>query len=109
MVLTLISPTIGNARSSEIVFQLHEKKLSINAEKCSLKDVFSTIEKKSNYVFFYPSSLDVNRKVTVKVTGTSAGSVVWVSVESSLEQAPNNTLARINTEINLNLYIILLF
>ncbi len=66
MLLVLACPNV-NARPNEIVFQIHEKRLSLNVEKRTLKDVFSTIEKKSGYVFFYPASLDVNRKVSVRV------------------------------------------
>ena len=66
MLLVLACPNV-NARPNEIVFLIHEKRLSLNVEKRTLKDVFSTIEKKSGYVFFYPASLDVNRKVSVRV------------------------------------------
>lgn len=54
-----------------ISFQIIAKTLTINAEKETLKSVLSAIESKSDYVFIYPSSLDLNRKMNIKVTNGS--------------------------------------
>jgi len=44
-------------------------RLTVNMENKRIKDVFSEIEKKSEYIFFYyDGALDINRKVNVRVT-----------------------------------------
>ena len=51
--------------------------ITLNVRNKTVREVFSDIEKQSGYVFFYsPSTLDANRRVSIKVSNQHIGNVL---------------------------------
>lgn len=58
--------------------------LSLNMNNKTVKDIFSEIEKNSEYIFFYyDGALDVNRKVNINVNGKPVDKILDLLFEST--------------------------
>lgn len=59
---------LGNNLSANILqFHVQNQLLTVNVNNESIKSILSVIENKSEYVFFYPSQIDLNGKVTLNI------------------------------------------
>lgn len=58
----------GNSLSASILqINVQSQLLTVNVNEESIKNIFSVIENNSEYVFFYPTHIDLNRKVTIDI------------------------------------------
>ncbi len=64
--------------------------LSIRLESVSMEELFSEIEKKSEYIFMYREDIPVNAKVTVNVENATIHQILDKALPSGLDYKVNN-------------------
>ncbi len=65
MGMLLLSFGINNINATNAYSQ--SKRLSLDVNNCTMRDVFREIEKNSEYIFFYSDEINVSKKVAVNV------------------------------------------
>lgn len=72
----LALPHPGYSSEAEAPNYSLEKKLSINAHNKSVKDILGYIEKNSDYIFFYKSDINADRKVNLIVENQTVPAII---------------------------------